>query len=165
MVGTVTFKKFTGERLPDVEEYVKKYCKEHQNIEVMVGTDSQTKGGKTVFSTVIAMYDKGDGEHGHGAHCIFKRWSIPRYRREQRQERLLKEVEESLNIAKSLRDNGVPVARVDIDINPIPGSRGQNKSNEVFDAARGWVEGEGFVCSWKTLGPLITSMADWLVKG
>jgi len=165
MIGTITFKKFTGEKLPNWEDYVRQYCKEHGNIEVMVGTDSQSRGAKTVFSTIIAMYDKGDGEHGHGAHCVFRRWATPRYRKEQRAERLLKEVEESINVAKTLNDAGVKVRFVDIDINPNAGERNQNKSNEVYQAARGWVEGEGFECRYKTLGPLITTLADWLVKG
>ena len=132
MTGTIDFKKFTGEKLPNVEEYVRDYYKSHRNIDIMVGTDSQSKGSKTCFSTIIAMYDK--------------------------------EVEESINVAKSLREYGVPIAYVDIDINPNPGSRGQNKSNEVFTAAKGWVEGEGFECRYKTLGYLITSLADWVVK-
>ena len=164
MVGTITFKKFTGEQLPNVEEYVKQYCKEHKNIEVIVGTDSQGKGAKTVFSTVIAMYDKGDSGHGHGAHCIFRRWNVPRYRKDQKAERLLKEVEESINVALSLRESGISIKYVDIDINPNAGDRNQNKSFEVFEAARGWVTGFGFECRYKTLGPLITSLADWLVK-
>ena len=164
MTGTIDFKKFTGEKLPNVEEYVRDYYKSHKKIEVMVGTDSQSKGARTCFSAIIAMYDCGDGEHGHGAHCIFRRWNVPRYRREQRAERLLKEVEESINVAKSLREFGVPVKYVDIDINPNPGTRQQNKSNEVYLAAKGWVEGEGFECRYKTLGPLITTLADWIVK-
>lgn len=158
------FKKYSGEKISNVIEYVKDYYDTHQNIDVMIATDSQSKGARTYFCTVVALYDRGDGEHGHGAHCITKKWKVPRYKREQRAERLLKEVEESLIIAKALRDSGVPVAFVDIDINPKPGAKGQNKSNEVFDAARGWVEGEGFVCRWKTLGALFTTYADWIVK-
>lgn len=164
MTGTIDFKKFSGEKLPNVEDYVKNWYMTHPNIDVMIGTDSQSKGTKTKFSTIIAMYDRGDGEHGHGAHCIFRSWNVPRYRREQRAERLLKEVEESINVAKALRDSGVPIKYVDIDINPSPGKYGQNKSNEVFTAAKGWVEGEGFECRYKTLGYLITSLADWVVK-
>ena len=164
MTGTIDFKKFTGGTIPNVEDYVKEYFKAHKNIDVMVGTDSQSKGTKTCFSTIIAMYDRGSGEGGHGAHCIFRRWNVPRYRREQRAARLLKEVEESINVAKALRASGVPIKYVDIDINPNPGKYGQNKSNEVFSAAKGWVEGEGFECRYKTLGYLITSLADWVVK-
>ena len=166
MVGAVTFRKFTGENLPNVEEYVKQYCKEHTNIEIMVGTDSQNRGSKTVFSTIIAMYDCGDGEHGHGAHCVFRRWSTPRYTKERNSERLLKEVEESINVAVALRDAGVRVKYVDIDVNPKKGTgKHRNLSNDIYNSATSWVTSCGFECRWKTLGPLVTILADWVVKG
>ncbi|MBQ3414589.1 MAG: hypothetical protein IJH39_04415 [Clostridia bacterium] len=164
MVEIFDFRKYGGEKISNVIDYVRDYYLTHDNIDVMVATDSQSKGSKTKFCTVIAMYDRGDGEHGHGAHCISSKWNVPRYKKEQRAERLLKEVEESINIAKSLRENGVKIKYVDIDINPNPGQKQKNKSNEVFDAARGWVEGEGFECRWKTLGALFTTYADWEVK-
>ena len=134
MTGTFEFefKKFTGEKLPSVVDYVRDYYEKNKNIYIMVGTDSHGRGAKTVFSTIVAMYNYGDGEHGHGAHCIFRRWTTPRYRANQRAERLLKEVEESLNVAHMLRE--------------------------------GWVEGEGFECRYKTIAPLITTLADWVVK-
>jgi len=160
MISIVDFRKTSGENVPDLVAYVKNYVKEKPNIDVMVGSDSQNRGSKTIFSTVVALYDKGDGTYGHGAHCIFKRWSTPRYRKSQRFDRLMKETEESINIAKSLRDSGIKVAFVDIDINPDP----KYKSSEAFPAAYGWVTGEGFECRHKTLGPLITSFADWIVK-
>ena len=57
MIGTMTFKKFTGEKLENVGEYVKNYIKEHfpDNIEIMIGTDSQNKGRNTIYSTVIVL--------------------------------------------------------------------------------------------------------------
>ena len=160
MISIVDFKTTSGEKVTNLVDYVKEYVDTHPNIDVIIGTDSQTRGSKTYFSTVVALYDHGDGEHGHGAHCIFKRWSVPRYKKSQRFERLLKETEESINTAKALRDCGINIKFVDIDINPDP----KYKSNEAFDTANGWVTGEGFECRWKTLGPLITSFADWLVK-
>lgn len=160
MTGTIDFKKFTGEKLPNLEEYVKEYYQNHKNIDIMVGTDSQGKGSKTIFSTIVAMYDRGDGEHGHGAHCIFRRWNTPRYKRGQIYDRMLAETTASLEVAKSIRSFGVPVKYVDIDINPRKGAG----SNIAYDAAKGWIESEGFECRYKTLGPLITTLADWVVK-
>ena len=164
MIEIIDFRKYSGEKISNVVDYVRDYYKNHDNIDVMIATDSQSKGSKTCFFFFFSMYDRGDGEHGHGAHCISKKWNVPRYRKEQRAERLLKEVEESINIARALRDSGVKIKYVDIDINPNPGQKQKNKSNEVFDAARGWVEGEGFECRWKTLGALFTTYADWMVK-
>ncbi len=156
MLGTCTFKKFTGEKLESVEEYVKTYCNEHKdvNIEILVGTDSQNKGNKTIYSTVIVLYNP-----GHGGHCIFKRWKTPKEK--IRNTRLLKEVEESLNIAERLVNAGCPKPKyIDIDINPNP----RYKSNEVYQAAKGWIEGLGYTVRCKTIAPLVTSVADWIVK-
>ena len=156
IIGTLTFKKFTGEKLDNVPEYVKNYVEEHKldNVEIMIGTDSQNKGSRTIYSTVIVMYTP-----GHGGHCIFRRWK--KHKEKVRQVRLLKEVEESLNIANELVENGCPRPKyIDIDINPNP----KYKSNEVFQTAKGWVESMGYEVRFKTLAPLVTSVADWLVR-
>jgi predicted RNase H-related nuclease YkuK (DUF458 family) len=156
----MTFRKFNGERVESFREYVKGYVDSKKNIEVMIATDSQNRGSRTVFSTVIALYDSGEDGHGHGAHCIFSRWTEPRYSRDRKIERLLKEVEASIDIGKELRDAGVTVKYIDIDINP----NRKAGSNDAYQAAYGWVTGEGFECRYKTLGPLVTTMADWVVK-
>lgn len=156
VIGTLTFKKFTGEKLDNVSEYVKNYVEEHKldNVEIMIGTDSQNKGSRTIYSTVIVMYTP-----GHGGHCIFRRWKTPKEK--VRQVRLLKEVEESLNIANELVENDCPRPKyIDIDINPNP----KYKSNEVFQTAKGWIESMGYEVRFKTLAPLVTSVADWLVR-
>ena len=147
------FKKFDGKKIESVTNYVKDYIKANPNTEILIGSDSQNRGDFTNFSTVIAMY-----EPGHGAHCIYERWKTPRER--IRQTRLLKEVEASINTADMLKQNGIKIKYIDIDIN----CNARFKSSEVFSTAKGWVEGSGYECRWKTLGPLITTMADYLVK-
>ena len=156
MIGTMTFKKFSGEKLENVSDYVKEYVAEHKgiDIEIMIGTDSQNKGRKTTYSTVIVLYTP-----GHGGHCIFRRWTTPK--ETVRQVRLLKEVEESINIANELTEAGCPKPKyIDIDINPNP----KYKSNEVYTTAKGWVESMGYEVRFKTIAPLVTSAADWLVR-
>ena len=154
------FRKFTGEKVENPVDYVRDYVSGRNNIDVMVATDSQGRGSRTAFSTIIAMYDSGEDGHGHGAHCIFRRWTTPRYTKDRKAERLLKEVEESINVGKMLRDGGVSVKFIDIDINPNKTA----KSYDVYQAAYGWVTSEGFDCRYKTLGPLVTTMADYIVK-
>lgn len=156
MIGTINFRKFSGEKLPDVCKYVKDYIIEHKlnNIEIMIGTDSQNKGRHTIYSSVIVLYTQ-----GHGGHCIFKRWKTPK--EIVRQIRLLKEVEESINLANELVEHGCPKPKyIDIDINPNP----KFKSNEVYTVAKGWVESMGYEVRFKTIAPLVTSAADWLVR-
>ena len=152
-IGTVTFKKFTGEKLPNITEYIKNYIGEHNETEIIIGTDSQNKNNCTTYSTVIVLYNP-----GHGGHCIFRRWKTPREK--IRQVRLLKEVEESINLANELKDAGLKIKYIDLDINPNP----KFKSYEVFQTAKGWVESVGFEVRFKTIAPLVTSVADWIVK-
>ena len=156
MIGTISFKKFTGEKLGNVSDYVKQYIEDHkhENIEIIIGTDSQNRGRNTVYSTVIVLANP-----GHGGHCIFRRWKTDKER--VRQVRLLKEVEESINLANELVEAGCPKPKyIDIDINPNP----QFKSYEVYQAGKGWVESSGYEVRCKTLGAMATCAADWLVK-
>ena len=154
MIGTVTFKKFTGEKLPNTFDYIKEYINTHKDTQIIIGTDSQNKNKNTVYSTVIVLYTP-----GHGGHCLFRRWKTPKER--VRQVRLLREVEESINIANELVQAGCPRPEYsDLDINPNP----KYKSNEVYQTARGWVESMGYEVRFKTLAPLVTTVADWLVK-
>ena len=152
-IGTVTFKKFTGEKLPNITEYIKEYTKEHKDTEIIIGTDSQNKNNHTTYSTVIVLYNP-----GHGGHCIFRRWKTEKER--VRQVRLLKEVEESINLANELKEAELKIKYIDLDINPNP----KFKSYEVFQTAKGWVESMEFDVRFKTIAPLVTSVADWIVK-
>ena len=125
IVGTMAFKKFSGEKLENVSKYVNAYIKEHKldNIEIIIGTDSQNKGSNTVYSTVIVL-----SIPGHGGHCIFKRWKTKKER--VRQVRLLKEVEESINTANELIKSGCPKPKyIDIDVNPNPKYKSNDYTN------------------------------------
>lgn len=154
MKDSEMFRKFNGEKIPNVEEYIRDYLAANKGIDILIGTDSQNRGDYTVYSTVIALYNL-----GHGAHCIFRRWREPRER--VRATRLMNEVWASLACAEELKKNGiVKVKYIDIDINPSP----RFKSNEVYTSAKGMIEGMGYEVRFKTFGPLVTTMADYVVK-
>jgi predicted RNase H-related nuclease YkuK (DUF458 family) len=154
MENTDKYRKFTGEKIASVGDYVVDYVNSHEDIEIMVGTDSQNRGDFTVYSTVIALYTP-----GHGAHCIFRRWREKRER--VRSVRLMNEVWASVECAEYLKSLGVECIKyIDLDINPSP----RFKSNEVFTSARGMVEGLGYEVRFKTFGPLVTTLADYVVK-
>jgi len=154
MKDSEMFRKFNGEKIPSVDNYIENYLKVHDGVEILVGTDSQNRGENTIYSTVIALYHP-----GHGAHCIFRRWREPRER--IRSTRLMNEVWASLACAENLKQHGIQsVKYIDIDINPNP----KFKSNEVFTSAKGMIEGMGYEVRFKTFGPLVTTMADYVVK-
>ena len=152
------FLKFDRKTKVDLVEYVNQYLEDHEeeSIEIMVGTDSQNRGKETVFCTVVALYAP-----GHGAHCIYKRWTTPRFRSTEIERRLMNEVEASIAAAQEIKYNCWEEPKyIDIDINPDETAG----SNVVFQAAVGYVKGMGYECRFKTLGPLITTLADFVVK-
>ena len=153
------FKKFNGEKI-DLVTYVGNYCHAHRNIQIMVSTDSQCHGRYTCFATIVALYDSGDGEHGHGAHVISRTWKGRRYKKSEIFDRMMDETMASIDVAKLMRDSGIFVRYVDIDISPEE----EAGSNVAFSAAKGWVESDGLECRWKTLCPLSTTMADYKAR-
>lgn len=137
-----------------LEEYVRTYLASHPDIQLLVGCDSQNRGKETYYAIAVAMYTP-----GHGGHVVFKRWKTPKER--VRATRLINEVWFSLETAEAIRKAGLPKPKwIDLDLNPDP----QYKSNEVFRQAVGLCEGMGYEVRFKTLGPLVTTMADMIVR-
>lgn len=148
------FRKFNREKIESVSEYVKDYVKKHPEVEIIIGSDSQNWRFSTVYATVIALYSP-----GHGAHCVYNKW------REKRERitsvRLINEVNASIDCAEKLVNDGAPKATyIDIDVNSSP----KFKSSEVYRSARGMVEGMGYTVRDKDDAPLVTTMADFIVK-
>lgn len=147
------FKKMNG-TVVVLEEYLKGYLASHPGIQLMVGCDSQNGHKDTTYAVVVAMYNP-----GHGAHIIFKRWKTPKEK--IRATRLLNEVWFSVETAEAIKAAGLPKPKwIDLDLNPDP----RYASNEVFRQAVGLCEGMGYEVRFKSLGPLVTTMADNLVR-
>ena len=148
------FRTFYGKPIGNVIDYIKNYLETHENIEILVGSDSQRYGKKIVYGVVIVLYTK-----GRGGHVICKRETqdvepvLP--------VKLINEVWKSLEVAEHLRLNGIPlVSFIDIDLNPDP----KFKSNATLRSAVGRVEGMGYRVRHKHNGALATYAADHLVR-
>jgi predicted RNase H-related nuclease YkuK (DUF458 family) len=48
-------KLYSGEKV-DVIEYVKEYMETHNDVEILIGCDSQNFGNKTIYAIVVALY-------------------------------------------------------------------------------------------------------------
>jgi predicted RNase H-related nuclease YkuK (DUF458 family) len=151
----MNFRKINNGEQFELLEYVNNYLNGNENMEILVGCDSQNKGDNTLYAVVVALYHK-----GKGAHVIYRKWKTNRER--VRSIRLLNEVWFALETAEYLKNNGVSqdVTYIDIDLNPDP----KYKSNEVFRQAVGMVEGLGYKCRFKSFGTMSTYAADNLVK-
>lgn len=148
------YKKLYGKEEFELIPYVKDYIANNENVELLIGCDSQNFSDKTVYAIVVALY-----RNGKGAHVLYRRWKTNR--EPTRSIRLLNEVWYAIETAEALKEAGVPKPKwIDIDLNPDP----KYKSNEVFRQAVGLVEGMGYQVRYKTLGPIATYAADHLVK-
>ena len=146
------FRKFDRSRV-DLVAYVKEYVEKFPNTEILIGCDSQNIGRYTSYAVVVVLY-----EPGHGGHVIYRKQKENRER--NRATRLMNEVWKSVEVANLLKENGLNIKYIDIDINPNP----KFKSNEVYESAYGLVKGCGFECRYKTLAPLCTTMADYMAR-
>ena len=82
------FKKFGGDHIPDVIEYLRGYIEKYPNITITAGCDSIQKRRKTIYAMTIMLYNT---DIRNGAHVIFYREAHNKIR--DNQERLYKEAQ------------------------------------------------------------------------
>ena len=151
----MVYKKLYSAEEVDLNDYIKEYMNVNENVDILIGCDSQNIGANTIYAIVVALY-----REGKGAHVLYRRWKTEKER--VRYIRLLQEVWYAIETAEALGEAGIPKPKwIDVDLNPDP----KYKSNEVFRQAVGMVEGMGYKVRYKTLGPIATYAADHLVKG
>ena len=82
------FKKFGGDHIPDIIEYLKDYIESDPTVTITVGCDSIQKRKRTIYAITIMLYNT---DIRKGAHVVFFRESCPKIR--ENQERLYKEAQ------------------------------------------------------------------------
>jgi predicted RNase H-related nuclease YkuK (DUF458 family) len=82
------FKKFGGDYIPDIIEYLKEYVDKDPTVTISVGCDSVQKRRRTVYAITIMLYNT---DIKRGAHVVFFRESCTKIR--DNQERLYKEAQ------------------------------------------------------------------------
>jgi predicted RNase H-related nuclease YkuK (DUF458 family) len=149
------FRTLYGTPVTDVIGYIKNYLVDKTDVEILIGSDSQSfSNSKTVYGVVIALYTK-----GKGAHVLCTKETTPFEKNTSY--RLMTEVWKAIEIAEFLRENNLPKATwIDIDLNPDP----RYQSNKVLRQAVGLVEGMGYKVRYKHAGAMMTYSANHLVR-
>ena len=92
------FKKFGGEFIPDIVEYLKDQIETDPNITISIGCDSIQKRRKTIYAITLMLYN---GDVRNGAHLVFFRESVNKikgnFERLQKEAEYLHEIGEFLN--------------------------------------------------------------------
>lgn len=91
------FKKFGGDFIPDITEYLKEYIKNEPTVTITVGCDSIQKRRRTVYAITIMLYNT---DVRRGAHVVFFRESCTKIR--DNYERLHKEAQYVHDVATYL---------------------------------------------------------------
>lgn len=91
------FKKFGGDWIPDIIEYLRELITRNDNLTISVGCDSIQSSNKTVFASTIMIYDC---DVRNGAHVVFFREYVDKIR--DHNERLFKEAQIAYDIAEYL---------------------------------------------------------------
>lgn len=93
------FKKFGGEYIPDVIEYLKDVLEKEPGSIISVGCDSIQVRRRTIYAVTIMVYNN---EIRRGAHVVFFRESCPKIR--ETQERLYKEAQYIHDVGTYIND-------------------------------------------------------------
>jgi predicted RNase H-related nuclease YkuK (DUF458 family) len=135
-------------------QYIQNYVRENQEIEILIGCDSQNRKKETIYAVVIGLY-----KPGKGAHVLYSKFSTTREREDVN--RLLNEVWFSTEVAEEIRkEAGLKATWIDIDLNPDP----KYRSNQALSSAVGIVTGMGYRVRHKGNSPMMCYCADSLVK-
>lgn len=132
-----------------------------------VGTDGQNINNKwTSFVQCVALHRFDDCGCGKGGRVFYIRHLEKRYH--NRAQRLLREAEISIKLGQKLEpifnELGIPF-EVHADVNSFAGNNNENKSNEVHDAVKGWIESMGWTCRTKPQAFVASIVADRHTRG
>ena len=67
------FKKFGGDFIPDIIQYLKDYININPSVTISVGCDSVQRRRKTIYAVTLMMYNE---DYKNGAHLVFFRQNI-----------------------------------------------------------------------------------------
>ena len=139
--------------IPDLAKYAKDQALSHEAVKIYVGSDSQVTGPTMKIATVIVFH-----YGNNGAHVAYRTLSVKTP--SDNFSRLWLEVTSSMEIAMYLREQGLNITFVDLDLNEDP----QWKSNEVLRSAIGYVTGSGFEARCKPHDAYAVRVADTLCR-
>lgn len=104
------FRKYSGEKIPDIIFYIKEYIKDKPSISISVGCDSDEKRRGVLYAVTIMLYDSAKKD---GVHVVFK--TIYVNGKLDTFTRLYKEAEYALELADQIEKELSDYVRKDID--------------------------------------------------
>lgn len=144
------FKKVDGSFVEDVVKHTLSILENDPNIDIHIGTDSQNISDETVYVTSIA-YRFGT----RGVHYIYHKQKLPRIN--DLWTRLWKEAEYSVEVAQWFTSKINTKVQIDLDYNDDK----FYKSNQLIQAAKGWITSLGYKANTKPGIQIATKSSDY----
>lgn len=146
------FRKLDGTYV-DIIKHSLDVLNKYPTSEVYIGTDSQNYKRKTIYTTVIAFRYP-----NRGVHYIYNKVKFPRIR--NLFQRLFKETEMSIEVADWFTSQININVVIDLDYN----GDGKYKSNQVYNASKGWIKSLGYEYVTKQDISIASNAADYHSK-
>jgi len=143
------FKTINGKPI-NVVKHTLELLKENPTVQIHIGTDSQTLGEYTSYSTVIAYRFS-----RNGVHYIVSKQKVPRIN--DMWTRLWKEAEDSIEVAEWLTQQINVNVQIDMDYNDDE----HHKSHKLISTAKGWANSLGYKVNIKPNNQIATRAADY----
>jgi predicted RNase H-related nuclease YkuK (DUF458 family) len=141
------FRTSGGSVVEDLRQYIIDWMAEHNGCEIYIGSDSQVRGDRVKYSTVVCLWDV-----GHGVWEAYRNEELQNPK--DRYTRLWNEVTRSVELADELKDLGEIHVHMDYNSNP------KYPSYQLYDAGIGYVTGMGFNAAGKPLAWAASSGAN-----
>jgi len=157
---TYEFQKYTGERIEDINEYVKAFMKDNPHTKILIGCDSQEHSRYIKYSVNIIMHRFDAAGIGHGGHAVFA--PVIDKNKNMKSDiftKLWSEVVHVVNVARLIGDIGVkPVIHLDYN------SDENEYSNVLYSAGIGYAKAFGFEAYGKPDAWVASIVCDRVVK-
>lgn len=128
------FRRLSDKAQIDLAVYLKQYIKNNSNnsIRIYVGCDSHVKGEFTTYVSTVVIHIGTTG-----CHVLYMKEKVEPIR--DMFQKLWGEVDRSVKVTQYLRDNGINIHTIDLDLN----HQKEHASNRVVNAAIGYVKSLG----------------------
>ena len=128
----------------------------NMGLTLYVGSDSMLNSNYCTFSCIVAVHSNDMGI----ANYYFQKQKLYEERYRQLENKILKEIEISINTAGFLKTN-IPESIIEVHLDI--GDKDRNATRHLVDNAKGWVSGMGYCVRIKP-DSWAASVADWHTK-
>lgn len=160
MKEKLIFRKYNGDIVENVHEYVKAWVEENPHGSVTVGCDSQEHARFIKYATTIVMHAKDQYGVGHGGHVIYSTFNDEtKTMKSDVYTKLWAEAEVTVAAGTMIGDIGRKI-KIHLDYN----SDETKYSHVLYKAGIGYVNGMGFEAFGKPYAYCASHTADKIAK-